>query len=374
MRLSPRRRRCRKPLGPGRAAAPGCRRPGARHGFGARKREGQHLRRGPAPVLRNRRPGQNCQIGVFAAYASARGRALVDRELCLPKSWTEDRERCRTAKVPEEREFATKGELARHMVLRALASPLPIARVTADSAYGQDNRFGRLLEQSGVGYVLAVAKSQFSVGCSRIEGLFAQAPDEAWRRWREGASRLPLGSGAAASRRRIRLSGRGPSPNAVGTGPAQHQQAGRDRLLPRLRTPSGHRPRVGTGRRGALSDRGVLPGREERVRPGPVRGSPLRGLVSAHHSGHARSRFPGRYGTPALGIRGGTGETPGAIGLTVAEVRRLLAACRARPSHLSGHRGRHHTPSWSNWRRRRQAVARLCHYLWRCRAFEGRSP
>ncbi|MEF9902169.1 IS701 family transposase [Streptomyces sp. P9-A2] len=125
---------------------------------------------------------ENCQIGVFAAYASARGRALVDRELYLPKSWTEDRERCRTARVPDQREFATKGELARHMVLRALASPLPITWVTADSAYGQDNRFRRLLEQSGVGYVLAVPKSQFSVGCSRIEGLFAQAPDEAWEK------------------------------------------------------------------------------------------------------------------------------------------------------------------------------------------------
>ncbi|MBT3152324.1 IS701 family transposase [Streptomyces sp. CHD11] len=125
---------------------------------------------------------ENCQIGVFAAYASACGRALVDRELYLPKSWTEDRERCRAARIPDEREFATKGELARHMVLRALASSLPIAWVTADSAYGQDTRFRRLLEQSGVGYVLAVPKSQFSVGCSRIEGLFAQAPAEAWEK------------------------------------------------------------------------------------------------------------------------------------------------------------------------------------------------
>jgi SRSO17 transposase len=68
------------------------------------------------------------------------------------------------------------------MVLRALASPLPIAWVTADAAYGQESRFRQLLEQSGVGYVLAVPKSQFTVGCSRIEGLFAQAPDEAWEK------------------------------------------------------------------------------------------------------------------------------------------------------------------------------------------------
>ncbi|MEW1721594.1 IS701 family transposase [Streptomyces sp. NPDC093109] len=125
---------------------------------------------------------ENCQIGVFAAYATVHGRALVDRELYLPKSWTEDRERCRLAKVPHERTFATKGELARHIVLRALASPLPVAWVTADSAYGQESRFRRLLEQSGVGYVLAVPKSQFSVGGPRIDGLFAQAPDEAWEK------------------------------------------------------------------------------------------------------------------------------------------------------------------------------------------------
>ncbi|GHB86639.1 transposase [Streptomyces cirratus] len=122
---------------------------------------------------------ENCQIGVFAAYASATGRALVDRELYLPKSWTDDRDRCRAAKVPDERGFATKGELARRLVLRALASELPIAWVTADAAYGQEGRFRRLLEQSGLGYVLAVPKSQQVFG-PRIDHLFGQAPDEAW--------------------------------------------------------------------------------------------------------------------------------------------------------------------------------------------------
>ena len=36
---------------------------------------------------------ENSQIGVFAAYRSTKGHALVDRELYLPKSWTEDAER-----------------------------------------------------------------------------------------------------------------------------------------------------------------------------------------------------------------------------------------------------------------------------------------
>ncbi|WP_167538286.1 IS701 family transposase [Streptomyces albofaciens] len=124
---------------------------------------------------------ENCQIGVFAAYASRRGRALVDRELYIPKSWAEDETRCRAAKIPEAQAFATKGQLARRMVLRALASALPVTWVTADSAYGQEDRLRRLLEQSGVGYVLAVPKSQSTVGCPRIDHLFAQAPAEAWQ-------------------------------------------------------------------------------------------------------------------------------------------------------------------------------------------------
>ncbi|MFD0392816.1 transposase [Streptomyces nogalater] len=70
---------------------------------------------------------ENCQIAVFAAYVSAKGRALVDRELYLPKSWTPNADRCRAAKVPDTRVFATKNKLARAMILRAPASPLPIA-------------------------------------------------------------------------------------------------------------------------------------------------------------------------------------------------------------------------------------------------------
>ena len=123
---------------------------------------------------------ENCQIGVFAAYATTRARTLVDRELYLPKSWTDDRERCRAAKIPDERGFATKPELARAMVLRALASPLPIAWVTADAAYGQEWRFRRMLEEAAVGYVLAVPKSQPVPRFGRIDYLFGQAPDEAW--------------------------------------------------------------------------------------------------------------------------------------------------------------------------------------------------
>ena len=55
---------------------------------------------------------ENCQIGVFLAYSSAKGRALLDRELYLPQIWAEDRERRREAGVPGDTAFRTKGQLA----------------------------------------------------------------------------------------------------------------------------------------------------------------------------------------------------------------------------------------------------------------------
>ncbi|MEH0400717.1 IS701 family transposase [[Kitasatospora] papulosa] len=123
----------------------------------------------------------NCQIGVFAAYATSSGRTLVDRELYLPKSWTSDRERCRAAKIPDERGFATKGELARDIVRRCLAAGLPASWVTAGEAYGQDWNFRRLLEQLDIGYVVAPKFQQIKslASCWRIDQLIDEAPADA---------------------------------------------------------------------------------------------------------------------------------------------------------------------------------------------------
>jgi SRSO17 transposase len=67
----------------------------------------------------------NCQIGVFLVYATAAGRALIDRELHLPHSWTDDRDRARAAGIGDEVGFATKPELARRMLTRTLEAGVP---------------------------------------------------------------------------------------------------------------------------------------------------------------------------------------------------------------------------------------------------------
>ena len=143
---------------------------------------------------------ENCQLGVFLAYSSPAGRALLDAELYLPKSWTSDRERCAEAGIPEDVRFATKPALAAAMLERALDAGVPAPWVTADEAYGQDHKFRLCLEKRGVGYVVAVPKSQ-SVGPgigygntgSRADDLVADAPAKAWKR-------LSAGDGAKGPR------------------------------------------------------------------------------------------------------------------------------------------------------------------------------
>ena len=98
----------------------------------------------------------NCQVGVFLAYASAKGRAFIDRELYLPERWTEDPERCKAARVPEEVGFGTKPELAQLMLERALDAGVPAAWVTADEADGGSPTLRQWLEGRGVWQVLAV--------------------------------------------------------------------------------------------------------------------------------------------------------------------------------------------------------------------------
>ena len=62
----------------------------------------------------------NCQGGMFLAYVSPLGRALVDKRLYLPKSWTSDQDRCAAAGVPEDRRnYRSKTELALEMLARS---------------------------------------------------------------------------------------------------------------------------------------------------------------------------------------------------------------------------------------------------------------
>src|SRR5437868_6041845 len=100
---------------------------------------------------------ENCQVGVFLTSTSQAGHTLVDRELYLPKSWTQDQERSREAGVPEEVVFATKPELAARMLGRTLEAGLCAKWVTGDTVYGSHRPLREGLEVRNQAYALAVS-------------------------------------------------------------------------------------------------------------------------------------------------------------------------------------------------------------------------
>jgi SRSO17 transposase len=139
---------------------------------------------------------ENQQIGVFLAYASARGCAFLDRALYLPEVWAGDGQRRAEAGVPEEVAFATKPELARAMLARAFAADVPARWVAGDAVYGHDE-LRRWLEGQGRGYVLAVPCTHpiWTAGHQEeVQALAARLAAHAW-------ARLSAGAGSQGPRR-----------------------------------------------------------------------------------------------------------------------------------------------------------------------------
>lgn len=131
---------------------------------------------------------ENCQIGVFASYASRWGHALIDRRLYLPKAWASDPERRAKAHVPEDVSFATKPAMACDMVARLLDEGMPCAFVLADAVYGSDYRFRHVLEQRGQPYVLAIRSNhtlrfleEWALVQTDPATMIAELPAEAWQ-------------------------------------------------------------------------------------------------------------------------------------------------------------------------------------------------
>ncbi len=104
----------------------------------------------------------NCQVGVFLAYVSPLGHALVDKALYLPKAWTADRDRCRAAGVPEAVGYQTKAELGLGLLRRAQrAGHLQAQWVTGDAGYGEVPTLRAALDAEGWRYVLEVPSKTY---------------------------------------------------------------------------------------------------------------------------------------------------------------------------------------------------------------------
>jgi SRSO17 transposase len=133
---------------------------------------------------------ENCQIGVFLAYASTHGHTLLDRELYLPQEWTDDRDRCQRVGIPEQRAFATKPALALQMLQRNVDAGLKLAWVTGDSIYGDDRTLRQWLESRPQPYVLAVSGKEavwLDTHQRQIKLILAELPADGWERLSAGA-------------------------------------------------------------------------------------------------------------------------------------------------------------------------------------------
>ncbi|MER5327229.1 IS701 family transposase, partial [Streptosporangium roseum] len=296
----------------------------------------------------------NCQIGVFLGYASSRGRAILDRELYLPRdSWIASPERCTVAQVPKHVGFATKPQLMQAMIERTLAAGVPFGWVTADEAYGDNGPLRHFLEDQQLSYVLAVSRShQITTAVSKVRAdiMAGKVPKSGWQR-------LSCGAGAKGERRYdwALIATDTPTRRLLIRRSLNHQSdlafylchTPRPVSLQRLVQVAGARWTIEecfqTGKNEAAFDHYQV-----RLYPAWYRYITLAMLALAFLA----------VTRAALGPEPAPAAGPGhLIAISANEIRRLFALL-TRPPINEGH-----ILHWSNWRRRHQARARQSHYL-----------
>jgi SRSO17 transposase len=300
---------------------------------------------------------ENAQVAVYLVYASDAGHAMIDRELYVPRGWINDPDRCQAAGVPDQVGFATKPNLARRMLARALDAGVPAAWVTGDEVYGADPGLRAELEARGIGYVLAVAcdhRVRAAGDSYRADDLLRRVPARAWQQ-------VSCGKGAKGHRLYdwafIRLDHCEPSPDGQG----------QRWLLVRRNPKTGELAfyHCWTPRPVSLATLVRVAGSRWRIEE---RFQTSKGLVGLDSHQVRRWRSWYRWTTLAMlahaflvvaALTEQTRQPPpsGLIRLTCNEVQHLFATLLVRPAGDLGHRLR-----WSLWRRRHQARARTCHY------------
>jgi SRSO17 transposase len=303
---------------------------------------------------------ENAQVAVYLTYAAPRGHALIDRALYVPKSWTEDGQRRERAAVPAELEFATKPALAMAMIERAVAAGTPAAWVAGDEVYGADPRLRARVRELGLGYVLQVAANRrvrTHTGPMRVDAIAKLLADQPWQTY-------SCGRGAKGHRDYawawVAIL---PDPGDIGP----NAPRGEHHLLIRRTRSSGELAylRCWTPKPTSLAELVRVAGQRWRIEESFQSAKGLVGLDqhqvrrwTSWHRWTTLAMLAHAFLAVATSIERDHAPAPeDMIELTVNEFRHLFDAVL-----LDQRPTLHALLSWSNWRRRHQARARISHY------------
>lgn len=297
---------------------------------------------------------ENSQVALYLTYAAPRGHALIDRALYLPRSWTDDHDRCAEAGIPtDKRSFATKPTLATILIDRAVVARVPAGWVAGDEVYGADPRLRAAIRGHGLGYVMAVAANRrvpTHAGPMRVDALPGLIPPHAWQKHSAGAHGPRLYSWAW-----------------FGLLAEDDTDTGSHHLLIRRNDPTGELAylRCYSPRAVPLRTLVAVAGQRWRIEESF---QAAKGLVGLDQHQVRRWRSWHRWTTLAMlahaflavacAVERDITPTPaGLIALTVNEFRRLFDAILLATRHTVAT-----LLAWSRWRRRHQYRARQSHY------------
>ena len=303
---------------------------------------------------------ENAQVAVFLTYAAARGHALIDRALYLPRSWVADEVRRTRAGVPVAVGFATKPALATAMITRAVQAGVPARWVAGDEVYGADPTLRRTVREHGLGYVLQVAANRrvpTHAGPRRVDALPALIPASSWQTYSCGRGSKGHRDYCWAWVELLPETG-----DHAGSGPP-----GRHHLLIRRNRATGELAylRCYTPQPTSLATLVRVAGQRWRTEESFQSAKGLLGLDqhqvrrwTSWHRWTTLAMLAHAFLAVTTAAERDKAPTPaGMIQLTINELRRLFDAVLLAARHSLST-----LLAWSSWRRKHQARARDCHY------------
>jgi SRSO17 transposase len=102
----------------------------------------------------------NCVVTVHLGYVTEDFHGLLDGDLYLPKdTWSEDRKRCREARIPDDVVYRAKWRIALELLERSRSEGIPMGWLTADEGYGRAREFREGVAALGLTYVVEIPSS-----------------------------------------------------------------------------------------------------------------------------------------------------------------------------------------------------------------------